>query len=419
MKSRALYHLLMTSAQSARLLVPSHLADRINAIAETVSIDRHERDGYTLTWTENGVQSQTTVERARFAFYVRGDVSALVARRPATLDVRQENWAEAHRLWGELVGDTELSQLAAPPLRAIPTTRDKPVRVTPAESGALLAGAAGLLGARSGLPALTYAIGLGLVAFGLIRRQSRVRLPSIAAAVAAIAAATSASAVLGGAADASGLRSTLASAALLLAVTALAPASRLGVRAVLPTGLACAAIGVAAANARPVFLVAGGSLVLADGMTLLLRSDVTRLRRFAAPLTVAVGCGTAARSLVSPAAAGVRDASDGIVLALAAAVFVGAVVGATHLSWDRASPWLAPAVTSVAALAVSGSRALLSLLLAMLAGQVAIAAVSAVRVRMQTSPAARATATPALGGDAGPQGTRTTDAAPHMARRPD
>ena len=59
------------------------------------------------------------------------------------LDVRQENWAEAHRLWGELVGDTELSQLAAPPLRAIPTTRDKPVRVTPAESGELFAPAAG------------------------------------------------------------------------------------------------------------------------------------------------------------------------------------------------------------------------------------------------------------------------------------
>ncbi|MGE4164108.1 MAG: hypothetical protein AB7G23_20470 [Vicinamibacterales bacterium] len=349
MKPAALRHLLLAAARSARQVAPADAA-RIDAIAGTLTVDRPSRGRYCVSWTEprNG-PATLEVSAERFDFYRRGDVAAIVGRRPAELDARGANWLEAHRLWGELLGASALADLAVAPSRAghaLPH-QDKTDRygVWPQASAAIVAAAAAL----AGPPGLFVAATGGLAAAAV---ASAGRARAVSVALAPVAAMTAAALL-----DVSGpaLRQAAAGLALLSGASLLAPTKRRVGRHAGAFAGACA-IGLSIPVAPVPWLAVGAVTVAADAAALAVRGERGRLGGLVAASGAALVVGLLLSAAVDAVGGGGRSASTVTAAVLIAGIvlLLAGVWRATCGVHDRLSSWF---VVPAAALAiVMGAR---------------------------------------------------------------
>ncbi len=352
MKTRALYHLLMTSARSARTMVNSVDRARIDAISATLDVGRNNRGPYTLVWQEPAGVGRLEVAPGRFDFYARGDIASIVDRRPSGLDSRGTNWLEAHRVWGQIIGNRSLTGLEATPSRAMPAN-SKPVDSEIAFLGLLGAGL-GLISATAALNATPRALAVPLLGATTAMLGHRVReRPGATAAAVGIGAASASLAAIAVGAEAAAVRSGLAGVAALLCVSELAPARRdqgLGLAV-----SACGLVGSALATSQaPVPFLSGAiSLVGADLVGFWVRREPSRAAAMATTAAAAFGTGLLWRIQRTPSGLGSASATPLLTAAGAVAMLGCATFEATSGVRDRLSGWGAPVAAGLAALYAS------------------------------------------------------------------
>ncbi len=359
MKDRTLYHLLMTSARSAQHIVDAATADRIEAISRTLVVERAARQPYHVSWTDTDGGRAIEIDSARFEFHLRGDVPSLVAKRRPNLDLRQSNWAEAHRVWGEVIGDDRLRHIEVTPSRTLPT----PTRaaLAPSLAGlppALLAAAGALLAIRGDPPRSALAILFGAVA-ALVGH--RLREAPLLTAVAVVAGAGLGYVVtLGSDVGVEALRAVTGGVALLVAVAELAPTRhdrRLGVARV---ALAAVASAAALSIAPPVFTAVALGLVAADIVALVVRGERARLAQYGATVVAVTVAGTILRATFDerPSLPGGADSAATLwAWLLGTVVVIAALRGATEGVRDRLAGSAAPAAAGIVGLIEHGAGA--------------------------------------------------------------
>ncbi len=366
MKDRTLYHLLTTSARSAQRLVDGPTAARIEEASRTLVVERASRQPYHLTWTDREGVHVIEIDSSRFEFHLRGDVPSLVAKRRPNLDLRQSNWAEAHRVWGEIVGDDTLRRLEATPSRAMPAPIRRSVPPTTVSlAPAFVAVVGAILAHVDQTPRPVIAAVLGITAAFIghrLREALTVSLAGIAMGAAlGVAAAWSA--------DTSGeaLRSVTAGAALLVAVAELAPTPadhRLGPVRV---GLAVLATVAAIAAASPTFIVGAAVLFVVDIVALVVRGDHRRLAAY-----VSVAAAASIAGLVLRAASdgpptrpdGAGQAATIAVWVLGLAVILVGTRAATEGVRDRLAGSAAPVVAGIIGITEHGGGSAIAIMLA-------------------------------------------------------
>ncbi len=366
MKSRALYHLMMLAGRSVVELVAPELRGRVDAACDGLIVRRIGPGSLEVAWPELGVERVIEVEGRRFAFYLRGDVPALVARRPDELDARRANWVEAHRLWEELLGVTGLAEAAASGPSAPTLHRN-------------------LEAARSRRPAALGAAGVAVVVAGV-----------------GVARATHPTADL--------LIPGLAGLGLTSAVSLASARGSHGPETRCRSVALSAVIAGAAPICSPVWWAAAGLLGSADAVALGLQRDAGRAGRAFGIVGVGVAGAVAVHSVGRTRFAGssavpqvaarmARSATVAVAVALA-----GDVVGHTTVGTrDRLSPWLWPGAVGLVAVVDRRERATATWATAVLAGLVGWRASTRRQKRGRT---AISTANPAT--DAAPASTPVT-----------
>lgn len=359
MKERALRHLLLASARSARLLVDEGTRRRIDEISATLSVSRSRGHGYVIEWIDPAGSGRHCVPSGQFAFYTRGDIDALVERRASGLDERSSNWLAAHRVWGEMVDAALLRSMVATPDLAIPVEG----RPSPPGLGWAVWLSAGLaLAAQAGSArgwAAPIAVVLAAAVMGGWRSAGDRRPVVFGTVVSATAASLSAvlvwlepsPAVLPAAA--AGLGAVLLSVGVVPGSTC----SRLWAD---PSAYGAAlATGLLTTWAPKGFSVVAVVLVVVDLGAAALRGESMRLRFGLVAAFLALLAASLGAVLIDgrrPLAA--ADRSMLVLVGLAALVAVSvAVVSATHGVSDRLADAAAPTVLAITTLAGGAGRA--------------------------------------------------------------
>jgi hypothetical protein len=343
-KTKALYHLMVASARAAgRLLGPADQA-RLESAARSLSITKAKRGEVLVAWQDDATPVETIVDSARFDFYRRGDVAALVAKRPDNLDLRATNWAEAHRLWGELLHLPALARLNEPPNRSVlpAVNRSSHELVQLAAPAAVFVGVVLALTLDS---VTGVAVGIGLEAAVLSRHRS------LWSGASGVAVAVGLGLVLD--LSVGDLASATAGIGLIAATTLIAPTpgSRWEI-SVITAAFAGVTMALAGPGATSWFWVASGALVGADVVALGLRHEPRRLVLTVAGVSVAAVGWLATRGVVDwPSDTSIdSDLTTALSIGLAAFLTLMVVRGFVVGVRDRLSGWLAPLALIAAAL---------------------------------------------------------------------
>ena len=357
MKDQALYHLLMVSARSTRDLLGPSAAARVDLVSETLVFSKEGRGPIRLEWRDESGPRQLDVDLARFSFYTRGDVPSLVAKRVVGIDQRADNWLEAHRLWGEILGDPRLGDTLRPAARGMPTAgvADRPWNgLAPFWCvGFALATAAVAL--ASSAPPLLLAALVGALAVGLLTAP---RNPALL--VLPVAVALGAAAALHPSTEQ--LRGAVAGVALLAATSQLAPrADMRGWAARVREVAAAVAAGLALAVAPAAWCVAAVVVIASDVVAFGLRRERNRALLTGAWCALAILVGAVALTVTDRVA--LTGSSDPgmpwplVAGACAIVVLVVAVLSFPFGVRDRLSAIVAVAGCGVIGLATAGERA--------------------------------------------------------------
>jgi len=347
MKDRALFHLMMTSARSVRSLVPARESE-IDQICSTLAISKEGRGPVLIEWRDNTATRSIEVDGKRFSFYARGDVAAIVARRRDGIDLRADNWDEAHRLWGELLGDEHLAQLKNAGGRAIPIPGPPPRRIARIAlvCGPALALATTALALQSSASTVALAVLIGALASAIV---SPPQLPAFGLVPMGAALLTVVVVVDPSWTEA---RGPLAGVALIVAATRLAPdpTARAAHGAAGVVLAVLAAGGALAVTGLP--FVVGAAIVVVTAI--ILRQERTRLAATSLAAFVSIAIGVVATQATDRSPSGTPDEANAFamfVLVVGAIALVLAAVNASVLGVrTHFAPVLAPVVLAVIAI---------------------------------------------------------------------
>jgi hypothetical protein len=359
MKDRTLYHLLLTSGRSVRDLVDPAKQALIDEIAATLRVDRAGRGRLAIAWSQDDEIVVHEIVSARFTFHARGDVPALVQKRPEQFDVRQQNWLECHRLWGELIGDPTLQSMSSTPSRSMPLESVNRWSGAPTSAAAVGIGAVALalahFGGPSGLVAAVCGASVGTLGRRPIERSRRFALSTASGAAAAAAAS-----IIGGA-QPHHLREAAAGVAALLFASEMAPPAAADRHREATSLVAVAGLAGALALGSVGFALVAAGLLLADAIAMVLRSETRRLRSIGLRGGLAIGGALLLRSFGSWDNQFAADRTASALILAAAAALLGATsaIAASSGVVDRMSSWLAPVGVAILGLvsALNGSSA--------------------------------------------------------------
>jgi hypothetical protein len=375
-KDRALYHLLLSAARSARTMVVPAQAQRIDRLAEHLQVRRAGAGRCVVEWSDGG-PGRHEIAAGRFDLYRRGDVPALVARRPADLDARQSNWLEAHRLWGELIDDPGLANCATTPSRSVAPRSDASPAGNLMAAAALAAAAAAAVVPMVDAPWPVASAFGGLCVAGAVASPRQRMIVSFVGLLSAVGVAMWVRPAGGS------MAAVAAGVGLLVAAAHLAPRPARGVRSLLLTAAASVVAGAAMIGSAPIWLVGAGLLVTADGAALLLRRERYRLAVMTIAAASAALGGLVLRA-VGEAGSVSSNGSPALALSVSVAALVIlclAMVRAVNGVHDRLSTWAVPVVVTPMLLWEPRSEAALVLAMTTLA-----ALLAATFLRRRSSP---------------------------------
>jgi hypothetical protein len=356
-KDQALYHLLMVSARSTRALLEPSAAPRVDLVASTLVLSKEGRGPIRLTWQDESGPRALEVDLARFSFYTRGDVPSLLAKRPAGLDLRADNWLEAHRLWGEILGDPRLGDSLRPDARAMPTGDGAGKWWSHVATFwcVVFALAASSVALATNAPPLLLATLVGALALGLLA-SPRSPLPVVVPVAFALAAAVMLHP------GSSQLRGAVSGVALLAATSQLAPRRDGSSRLALLRGLAATvAVGLALGVAPAAWWVAAAVVFGSDLIACGLRREHDRALVACGFCAGAIVIGVATSTVVVRAPLfGSTDPGTAWQLAALAAGFLAFAVAVLMFPYgvrDRLSAIVATSACAVIGLVSLGERA--------------------------------------------------------------
>jgi hypothetical protein len=345
MKDRALYHLLMTSAQSARTLTSPEGALQIDAIVASLRIQRQSKDTYTLKWASPDGDREVSVPADHFRFYARGDVPSIVANRAPNLDDRKMNWLAAHQLWGTLLGDLTLQSLKVTPSLAMPSLgRAKSGSVFQSWLPVFVAMIASML--SRGVPNLIAASALTCVVSSLLGYRSDEKMArSVLGAMGGLICGTVAGLFVRP--QLGTILAVGAGVSLLYFVSALIPSGRPDSGTSLSV-VALAGVALSSAFAPAPFVFGAGILVLLDLCSIWVRGALRRSKLALGFLALVPVVATGARALMNKSVQlPTENSNNRWYLVFASVVLLAtSAVAATHGVRDRFSSWLAPAILS-------------------------------------------------------------------------